>query len=249
MVNQHACNYNQIKYVVHADDQTNGQPLTKRQRLATAHLTLDETQKLPHKIEIVKGMKAMILMNISTDSDLANGSRGIIEDIILNPREGEHTKSSSICLRYPPAVILFRPLFGRNRTFPGLPVGVVPVFPTRKRFKIGGRSGVVIDREQYALTPAYAFTDFKSQGQTIESVIVDLARPPSGKLTGFNAYVTLSRSRGKSTIRLLRDFDEKLFTVHPNEHLRREDARLEILEKETIDRYEAGEFGCVLLDQ
>ena len=31
MVNQHACNYNQIKYVVHADDQTNGQPLTKRQ--------------------------------------------------------------------------------------------------------------------------------------------------------------------------------------------------------------------------
>ena len=249
MLRQHACKSGQIRYVVYANDQTNGQPLTKRQRLATAHLTLDETQKLPHKIEIVKGMKAMILMNISTDSDLANGSRGIIEDIILDPREGEPTRSSSICLRYPPAVILFRPLFGRNQKFPGLPVGVVPIFPTCRRFKIGGRSGVFIDREQYALTPAYAFTDFKSQGQTIESVIVDLARPPSGKLTGFNSYVALSRSRGKSTIRLLRDFDEKLFTVHPNEHLRREDVRLDNLEKETMDRYEAGEFGCVCVDK
>jgi hypothetical protein len=55
-------------------------------------------------------------------------------------------------------------------------------------------------------------------------------------------YVALSRSRGRKTIRLLRDFDEKLFTVHPNEHLRREDARLEKLEDETKRRYDAGEF-------
>ena len=106
-----------------------------------------------------------------------------------------------------------------------------------------------IDREQYALMPAYVFTNFKSQGQMIESVIVDLVRPPSRKLTGFNSYVALLRSRGKSTIRLLQDFDEKLFTVHPNEHLRREDVWLDNLEKETMDRYEAGEFGCVRVDK
>ena len=209
MLREHTRKSSQVIYVVYANDHANGQPLTKRQRLATAHLTSDETKHLPHKIEIIKGMKAMVLMNISTDSDLANGSRGIVEDIILDPREGEHTRSASICLRYPPAVIMFRPLFGRNRKFPGLPDGIVPIFPTRSCFKIGGRSGIIINREQYALTPAYAFTDFKSQGQTIESVIVDLAKPPSGKLTAFNAYVALSRSRGRHTIRLLRDFDEK----------------------------------------
>ena len=90
MLREHACKSGQIRYVVHANDKINGQPLTKRQRLVTAHLTLDDTKTLPHKLEIVKGMKVMILMNISTNSDLANGSRGIIEDIILDPREVEH---------------------------------------------------------------------------------------------------------------------------------------------------------------
>lgn len=87
MIREHAHKSGQIKYVVYANDQTNGKPLTKHQRLATAHLKLEETKHLPHKIEFVKGMKAMVLMNISTESDLANGSRGIVEDIILDPRE------------------------------------------------------------------------------------------------------------------------------------------------------------------
>jgi hypothetical protein len=188
-------------------------------------------------------MKAMVLMNISMESDLANGTQGIVEDIILDSREVALTPSSTIRLQYPPAMILFRPLFWRDRTFASLPAGIVPIFPTCKRFRLGGKSGIMIDREQFALTPVYAFTDYKSQGQTIESVIVDLAKPPSGKLDGFHVYVVLSRSRGRKTIRLLRDFDEKLFTVHPDEHLREEDMRLDRLQKETLTRYEAGEFG------
>jgi ATP-dependent exoDNAse (exonuclease V) alpha subunit len=114
---------------------------------------------------------------------------------------------------------------------------------------LGGKSGVQIDRQQFTLTPAYAFTDFKAQGQTIESVIIDLAKPPLGKIDGFNSYVALSRGHGRDTIRLLHDFDEKLFTVHLNEHLRQEDAQLETLEKETILRYNTGEFERVNLDK
>ncbi|KAI9463712.1 hypothetical protein BJY52DRAFT_1115305, partial [Lactarius psammicola] len=93
------------------------------------------------------------------------------------------------------------------------------------------------------ITPAYAYTDCKSQGQTMNCVLIDLARPPSGSLSGFNAYVALSRSRGRATIRLLRDFDEKLFTTHPSERLRKEDERLDALERSTHARYNAGEFG------
>ena len=244
MLEQHARRAGQIKYVLYAFDRTNGQPLTKQQRLAVAHLKLDDTNNLPHKVELVIGMKAMVTMNISTDTDLANGSRGVVEDIILDPRERiDVDHGTTIQLQYPPAAILFKPFFSRKHKFPDLPEGTVPIFPTQKKFKLGGKSGVRIEREQFALTPAYAFTDFKSQGQTIESVIVDLAKPPSGNLTGFHAYVSLSRSRGRGTIRLLRDFDESLFTRHPNEHLRKEDARLERLEKETKKRYDAGEFG------
>ncbi|KAI6006906.1 hypothetical protein EDD15DRAFT_2153034 [Pisolithus albus] len=86
-----------------------------------------------------------------------------------------------------------------------------------------------VRRRQFPITPAYAFTDYRSQGQTLSSVIIDIATPPSGTLNLFNLYVALSRSHGRCNIRLLRDFDEKLFQkTHCNELLA-EDDRLEEL--------------------
>ena len=59
---------------MYTHDCTNGQPLTKQQCLMVAHLKLDHMNKLPHKFELVIGMKAMVTRNISTEVDLANGS-------------------------------------------------------------------------------------------------------------------------------------------------------------------------------
>ncbi|KAI6002070.1 hypothetical protein EDD15DRAFT_2157991 [Pisolithus albus] len=50
------------------------------------------------------------------------------------------------------------------------------------------------------MTAAYAFTDYRSQGQTLPCVIADIATPPSGGLNLFNLYVALSRSSGRSSI-------------------------------------------------
>ncbi|KAL6303862.1 hypothetical protein BKA93DRAFT_703959, partial [Sparassis latifolia] len=45
------------------------------------------------------------------------------------------------------------------------------------------------------ITGAYAFTDFRAQGQTLSHVMIDIANPPTGgPLTLFNIYVALSRS-------------------------------------------------------
>ncbi|OAX33138.1 hypothetical protein K503DRAFT_775939, partial [Rhizopogon vinicolor AM-OR11-026] len=55
---------------------------------------------------------------------------------------------------------------------------------------------------------------------------IEIGAPPTGRLTPFNVYVALSRSRGQDNIRLLRDFDEKLLMTHPCEYLRIEDERL-----------------------
>ena len=79
----------------------------------------------------------------------------------------------------------------------------------------------------------YAFTDYKSQGQTIEYVIIDIGKPPTGSLSPFSVYVALSRSRGRDTIRLLRDFDPNLFQNHPSEALREDMKRLVKLNEET----------------
>ncbi|KIJ19452.1 hypothetical protein PAXINDRAFT_7933 [Paxillus involutus ATCC 200175] len=80
---------------------------------------------------------------------------------------------------------------------------------------------------------AYAFTDYRSQGQTILSVLVDIATPPTGDLNLFNLYVALSRSSGRSTIRLLRDLDVKLFQASHTPELLAEDDRIEELNEKT----------------
>jgi hypothetical protein len=52
-----------------------------------------------------------------------------------------------------------------------------------------------IHRCQYPMTAAYAFTNYRSQGQTLPYVIVDIGSPlPTGTLSLFNLYVALSRS-------------------------------------------------------
>ena len=84
------------------------------------------------------------------------------------------------------------------------------------------------------MTAAYAFTDYRSQGQTLPMVIVDIKSPPGpGKLSLFNIYVALSRSSGQETIRLLRDFDEDVFLQRHDADLLEEDQRLEALDEQT----------------
>ncbi|KIM64826.1 hypothetical protein SCLCIDRAFT_114408, partial [Scleroderma citrinum Foug A] len=96
-----------------------------------------------------------------------------------------------------------------------------------------------VRRCQFPMTPAYAFTDYRSQGQTIPAVIVDIATPPTDKrgLSLFNLYVALSRSSGRSTIRLLRDFDVKVFQAAHCPELLAENNRLQTLNNKTLKEW------------
>ena len=94
---------------------------------------------------------------------------------------------------------------------------------------------------QLPLTLAYAFTDYRAQGQTLEPVIVDIRPPPHGSLTPFNIYVPLSRGTGRDNIQLLRAFDERLLQQHPSEYLRLEDERLKMLDEKTKALWEKQE--------
>ena len=83
------------------------------------------------------------------------------------------------------------------------------------------------------MTTGYVFTNYKSKGQTIKHVIIDIRKPPMGSLSPFSVYMALSRSRGRDTIRLLRGFDPKLFQKHPSEALRSDMRRLQELNEGT----------------
>jgi len=102
-----------------------------------------------------------------------------------------------------------------------------------RRAGAGGHSNIS-DRP---ILPNFDAIDYRSQGQTIPHVIVDIGAVPYGKLTPFNVYIALSRSSGWETIRLLRDFEESLFTTTPCVVLEEEDKRLEMLDRETYDAW------------
>ncbi|KAF9530310.1 hypothetical protein CPB83DRAFT_851365 [Crepidotus variabilis] len=45
------------------------------------------TGKLTDRVEIAIGMKIMVVLNVATEANIANGTRGTITDIILDPRD------------------------------------------------------------------------------------------------------------------------------------------------------------------
>ena len=115
---------------------------------------------------------------------------------------------------------------------------VIPIEPTMTTYRIkmmvGGKMVQrTVKRKQYPLTAAYAFTDYRSQGQTIPYVIVDIVIPPTGGLSLCNLFVALSRSSARDTIRLLRNFEEKLFEKRHDCRgaLLQEDERLEEIDR------------------
>ncbi|KAJ7289231.1 hypothetical protein C8J57DRAFT_1213589 [Mycena rebaudengoi] len=127
------------------------------------------------------------------------------DNIILDPREPdaecEDPATSAGLLKYPPALVLFR-LDNKEEELPvfeELPDGLLPIVPSSNGFQIHDGAGKKhnIKRWQLALTGGYVFTDYKVQGQTMGYILIDLAPPPRGVLTPFNAYVALSRSRAR----------------------------------------------------
>ena len=235
-----------IRYVVSSEDYVNGtsEELSNDVRHCVAGMKEQDTRKLSDRIEIAIGMRA-ILFNLSTEAEIANGTRGTIRDIVLDPREEvPHIDEDEVCtirLKYPPALILFEPdggcpvssafRDGRDHRPFLVPKGQIPITPSSVTFTVILKNGtkISISRTQYALTGGSSLTDIKSQGQTMGPIIIDLRDPPTGKISPFSAYIALSRSRGRDTIRLLSDFDDKLFKTHPSADLAIEMQRLETL--------------------
>ena len=240
-------------FVCRAFDTIQGRSLTLSERfsVATKPRSLrgqsDERGGLTKDVLIAIGMEVMVTFNIDTDLDVANGSCGHITDIILDECESKvpcECAELVVELEYLPAFILVKMKHTKAATLDGLEQGILPLVPLECTFKIIHRGcEQTVTRRQLPLTTLYTFTNYRSQGQMIPAVLVDIGTPPTGQLTPFNIYVALSRSRGREAIRLLRDFDERLLTTHPNEHLRTEDVWLARMDEETLKKWEDKKGG------
>lgn len=127
----------------------------------------DEHGGLPDLIMLSVGMKVMVTFNIKTDLDIANRMRGKITKIVLNKQELEYSPNNSIVnLAFPPAYILVKMTSTKVKNLNGLQENIIPITPAKRTFTIvEGNEKRTITRKQLPLTPAYAFTDYHSQGR------------------------------------------------------------------------------------
>ena len=200
-------------------------------------------------MELAIGMKVMVTTNMETDLDITNGARGTIVDIILHLDKSYSEQEREVALKNAPLYLLVRLEHTRVTPLKGLDASVIPVELATKSMQIrvidndGNQPRRAVKRQQFPVTAAYAFTDYHSQGQTIPYIVVDIATPPTGGLSLFNLYVALSWSSGKETIRLLRDFNAKVFQASHSAQLLAEDDRLRELDTEMKERWERSGRG------
>ena len=77
------------KYIISAEDiiKDTGEEPDMSTKKEIAGLKDETTRNLKMRVELAVGMKATVVLNIATEADVANGTRGAVKGFVLDPRE------------------------------------------------------------------------------------------------------------------------------------------------------------------
>ena len=155
---------------IRLQDRVGGSLATPQHQLNIAeHSRVNRKGLAPDDIVLAIGMSVLVTVNIQTDADLVNGSRGEIVDIILDPDEPLIDKDTKVVkLTRPLSYVLVKFEHTRLQTLPGLPPKVVPIAPAKRTLSYkpaGSLTAITASRWQLPITGAYTFTDYQSQGE------------------------------------------------------------------------------------
>ncbi|KAG8935210.1 hypothetical protein FRC01_005466 [Tulasnella sp. 417] len=232
-------------FIIHARDEIgkNRHPPSFAELRAITECREDQTGELSSTLELAEDMPVRVTFRHKKEKSLSKGASGVVKRIVISDRDAATDQTHGIVeLQDLPKAIVLKLDHPPQGVIPGFQLGEVPILPYTHRFhiqpfKANKSSPVTVTRHQYGLVPAFAFTDYKAQGQTLNQVVVDIGQPARGHISQFNAYVAVSRGRGPESLRFLRDFDEGLFTSGVDEDLAAEDVRLEVLNHQTADLF------------
>ncbi|PIL26216.1 hypothetical protein GSI_11971 [Ganoderma sinense ZZ0214-1] len=174
------------------------------------------------------GMKVMLRENIAFGNRLVNGTEGTVVNVVYEVVDGK---------KYPTVAYIRVP--GAGKVCADLEEDVVPIFPESVSFKVqinvnGKALRRSISRTQLPILPAYAYTDYKSQGKSLTRAIVDLDSAMS--LQG--VYVMLSRVKTLDGLLILRGFSPSKICGRLSQELRDELARIDRLAERTTHSWE-----------
>ncbi|KAH8598395.1 hypothetical protein B0O99DRAFT_683820 [Bisporella sp. PMI_857] len=169
------------------------------------------------------------LYDTNTYAGLVNSIRKTVEKVTLDTDVNITAIISSwielnnqfiLCTALP-LCVLVRPTHDYNLSFFGIFDGLVPVFPVQIRKQIRGIPSLSFYRNQIPLTLGFAFTDYKSQGSTFASLILDLlfGKQPGvdqhGKWTSINVQLGRVKSLSGVWLRGLITLNDISFALHP----------------------------------
>ncbi|CAF3822952.1 unnamed protein product [Rotaria sp. Silwood1] len=211
-----------------------------------------KTEHLPGLLPFVPGMPVILTQNIAIELGLINGTNGIFRQLVYE----EDSVSTDILSETSPnnTQYIHRPLYAlvevlkskidcnleqlqpnlvpiplMEQTFR---IDIADVLPKDKKPKSNRKAILSIKRRALPLVPAYCITTHKSQGQTLNNVVIDLKLPnETDDIAAI--YVPLSRVKRLADLVILRHFDYKVLLIKPSKSQLAEIERLDKLYSET----------------
>jgi len=200
---------------------------------------------------------AIITTNIAVELGFANGTRVTIKQVVPHPGDEKAwlaiDREQIIMLSQPPICVWVVPTNTENFFNPFKDHfngdesrgNWFPILPVKSQVDLKSSSKILsrtkFYRTQIPLTPGFAASDHRVQGMGLRNYIMDLKKPPSGRLGLQNIYVMLSRASSWDDFAILRPFEDKIFQTQLDPYL--EKYNQEMIKRDESTRLKLGDGG------
>ena len=201
---------------------------------AAAKSKEDDAGNLKNNLLLARGMRVMLTKNIDVPAGLSNGSIGEVVGILFFSEENATDDNATLRNEIPTVLVQFRDYKGPS--VEGL--GLERVYPISAYTATWSKGGESLSRRMLPLQPAYGCTIHKSQGQTLNKIMINLGpREFSGGLT----YTALTRVRSLKDLafRPMPDLTRlNAYAKHINfDHVKADKARKAAMTEATLARF------------
>ncbi|CAF4056340.1 unnamed protein product [Rotaria sp. Silwood2] len=252
-----AAQLGRVPMVCVAQDTCNGKPIEDPVLIKKLlELSDSKTEHLPGLLPFVPGMPVILTQNIAIELGLINGINGIFRQLVY---QSDSVSADVLSEIFPKNTqYIHRPLYAlieiaKSKVDSNLEelqpklipipvmeqtcrVDISDILPKDKKPKSNRKAILSIKRRALPLVPAYCITTHKSQGQTLNKVVIDLKLPNETEDIAA-VYVPLSRVKRLADLIILRQFDYKVLLIKPSKSQVTEMERLDQLYLETQKRF------------
>jgi len=225
-----------------------GGPPTEEEALMIMGYGDDSSVPVPAIFMFVPGMPVVVNKNTYTSLKLVNGSDYHALDVVIDRDYPGYRVSAHTILHFgPPAGIILAAESTRDFNFVGMPHGTILLTPLSSKIECMRKrpwQSRDVTRRGLPCTAAFACTDYKVQGRTLERVALELRGSRTVQVDGqtvssqcdpYSLYVQLSRSPSLQGIMLLSKVRERdIIGNTVSENMVAAEKRLEELSMTTI---------------